>query len=130
MISITQLLRPEMRKTITLLACLALSVCAMADTRQTVTVGGETVEGVVKSITFDGDDVVLGLDDNTTMTASMADVSISLYYQGVADGINGVAGDSRVPAGVYSISGQYMGNSVEGLPKGVYIMGGKKLVIK
>lgn len=32
--------------------------------------------------------------------------------------------------GVYSLSGQYMGNSVEGLQKGIYIVNGKKMVIK
>lgn len=32
--------------------------------------------------------------------------------------------------GVYSLSGQYMGNSVDGLQKGIYIVNGKKMVIK
>lgn len=32
--------------------------------------------------------------------------------------------------GVYSLSGQYMGNSVEGLQKGIYVVNGKKMVIK
>ena len=32
--------------------------------------------------------------------------------------------------GVYSLSGQYMGNSVDGLQKGIYIVNGKKVVIK
>ncbi len=32
--------------------------------------------------------------------------------------------------GVYSLSGQYMGNSTEGLQKGIYIVNGKKMVIK
>ena len=36
-----------------------------------------------------------------------------------------VGGDTRV----YSISGQYMGNSTDGLSKGVYIVGGRKIVV-
>ena len=32
--------------------------------------------------------------------------------------------------GIYSLSGQYMGNSVDGLQKGIYIVNGKKMVIK
>lgn len=119
-----------MRKTITTLAFIAVSVCAAADTSQTVTVGGETVDGFVTSITFDGDNVVLVLEDAAPIEAPMADVAVSLGYQGVADGIGAVTGGSLTPVGVYSVSGQYMGDSAEGLPKGVYIIGGKKLVIK
>ena len=33
-------------------------------------------------------------------------------------------------AGVYSISGQLMGNSLQGLPAGLYIVNGKKIVIR
>lgn len=33
-------------------------------------------------------------------------------------------------ADIYTISGQHVGNSLEGLPKGVYIVNGKKMLIK
>ena len=118
-----------MKKTIALLACAAAGVCAMADTGQQVTVGGEALGQFVTSIAFDGDDVVLTLEDNTTITAPMDGVAVSLDYRGVTDGIDRPAAGPRA-AGVYTISGQYAGDSAEGLPKGVYIVGGKKLVIK
>lgn len=35
-----------------------------------------------------------------------------------------------VPTEVYSVNGQFMGNSLEGLPKGVYVVNGKKMVVK
>ena len=119
-----------MKKITSLLACAALCSAAMADTGQRVTVGGEQLEGFVTSIAFDGDNVVLTLEDNTTLTAPMEGVAVSLAYQGVADGIGQPEAGGPRPAAVYTISGQYVGNSAEGLPKGVYIVGGKKLVIK
>ncbi len=120
-----------MKKIASLLACAALCSAAMADTVQRVTVGGGQVEGFVTSIAFDGDNAVLTLEDNTTITAPIDGVAVSLAYQGVADGIGTVpADDGRSPDAVYTISGQYAGTSPEGLPKGVYIVGGKKLVVK
>ena len=53
--------------------------------------------------------------------------------EGVADSISltevsgmAIHGSQRV----YSVSGQLMGTSTEGLPKGIYIMNGKKFVVK
>ena len=31
---------------------------------------------------------------------------------------------------VYNLSGQCVGNSLEGLPKGIYIKGGKKFIVR
>lgn len=31
---------------------------------------------------------------------------------------------------VYNLKGQYVGDSLEGLPKGIYIAGGKKYIVK
>ena len=119
-----------MKKTIALLACAAAGVGAMADTGQQVTVGGEALGKFVTSISFDGDDVVLTLEDNTTITAPMDGVAVSLDYRGVTDGIGRTAAAGPRAAGVYTISGQYAGDSAEGLPKGVYIVGGKKVIVK
>ena len=118
-----------MKKTIALLACAAAGVGAMADTGQQVTVGGEALGKFVTSIAFDGDDVVLTLEDNTTITAPMDGVAVSLDYRGVTDGIVRPAAGPRA-AGVYTISGQYVGTSLDNLQKGIYIVNGKKVIKK
>lgn len=62
---------------------------------------------------FDDNDIVEVGDDNVTAIES----------------INGV--DIRPVTGkVYNMAGQYVGNSLEGLSKGMYIVNGKKIVVK
>ena len=60
-----------------------------------------------------------------------------LYYFGdhSKDDVTGVEGietanptDANLP--VYSLQGQRMGNTLEGLPRGIYIRGGKKILVK
>ena len=56
-----------------------------------------------------------------------------LYYYGTADptAINGIAADnSEAPAGVYNLQGQYVGPTTNGLAKGLYIVGGQKVIIR
>lgn len=119
-----------MKKTFAVSVCVAASLCAQADTHQTVTVGGEAIDKFVTTITFDGDDVVLGFADGSSVEAPMADVAVRLSYDGVADAMPSPDAGPAAPAPIYSLGGQYVGTSAEGLPKGVYISGGKKLVIK
>lgn len=38
--------------------------------------------------------------------------------------------DTRIVTGVYDLTGRRVGNSVEHLPRGLYIVNGKKLLIK
>ena len=56
-----------------------------------------------------------------------------LYYYGTADptAINGIAADnSEAPASVYTLQGQYVGPTTNGLAKGLYIVGGQKVIIR
>lgn len=59
--------------------------------------------------------------NNTTAAA------INLSF-GDATGINGVAADAEKNVKVYNVNGQYVGTSLEALPKGLYIVGGKKVL--
>ncbi len=119
-------------KIIVTLGCFVLScLSAEADTKQTVTISGVESTQTVTQITFDGDNVTLTFSDNTTQTEDMADVSIALEYS-TSTGISEVLqteladGDNRV----YNLKGQLVGNSLEGLRKGIYITNGKKVVVK
>lgn len=102
-----------------------------ADTQQTVTVNGSPVEKFVEKLTFNGDQVTLFFDDTSSQTEDLSLVSIDLVYgtSGISDiQTNGVDGmrDGRI----YSVSGQYVGTSKDKLKKGIYIVNGKKFIIK
>lgn len=56
---------------------------------------------------------------------SAANVNINF---GDATGISGVEADAVKAAKVYNLSGQYVGTSLEALPKGIYVVGGKKVL--
>ena len=45
-------------------------------------------------------------------------------------GINDAKGDKLNDGVVYNLQGQKVGNSLEGLPKGIYIKDGKKQMVK
>lgn len=59
--------------------------------------------------------------NNTTAAA------LNLSF-GDATGIDGVAADAEKNVKVYNVNGQYVGTSLEVLPKGLYIVGGKKVL--
>lgn len=103
----------------------------MADNKQTVTIGGSTVEGkTVTEITFDGDNVTLKFSDNSTQTEDMSLVKLAFTYDGTT-GIQQVEHVQKALQGkVYNLNGQLVGTSTEGLTKGVYIVNGKKVIIK
>ena len=75
---------------------------------------------------------------NTSTTAkrgnSPENVSFSFGGDNTADGITKVHfGDQTLDVyngKVYNLNGQYVGDSLENLPKGIYIAGGKKYVVK
>ena len=113
-------------------ACLAmLAIAGQADTGETVMVNGSVVEGFVTKITFDGDNAVMLFADGKTQAADMSQVNIELSYDGGDVAIKDVtAAQGKVDGRIYTIGGQYAGDSPDGLSKGIYIVNGKKIVIK
>lgn len=61
------------------------------------------------------------------INGSTAGAALNLSF-GDATGINGVAADAEKSVKVYNVNGQYVGTSLEALPKGLYIVGGKKVL--
>ena len=107
-----------------------LSANVMADNKQTVTINGQTVEKTVTEITFDGDKVTLLYSDNSSQSEDMSLVQLAFSY-GDATGITKLETIKEALQGkVYNLNGQLVGTSVEGLAKGVYIVNGKKVIIK
>ena len=61
------------------------------------------------------------------INGSTAGAALNLSF-GEATGIDGVAADAVKSVKIYNVNGQYVGTSLEALPKGLYIVGGKKVL--
>lgn len=101
-----------------------------AETEQTVIINGTEIDKFVSNLTFNGNNVTLQFDDNTSQTEDMSKVSISLSYENTTGITNITSMDNSGKSKVYNINGQYMGKDANALNKGVYIINGKKTVIK
>ena len=118
-----------MKKAYLLLLAGMLSTAVFAGNKQTVTIEGQVIEKTISEITFDGDNVVLHYADNTSATEDMSLVTLSFSY--TTTGISQVEGIKKALQGkVYNLQGQCVGSSLQGLSKGVYIVNGKKVIIK
>lgn len=118
-----------MKKAYLLLLAGMLSAAVFAGSKQTVKIDGQVIDKTVTEIAFDGDNVVLHYADNTSDNGDMSLVTLSFTYQ--TTGISQVEGIKQALQGkVYNLQGQCVGSSLQGLSKGVYIINGKKVIIK
>ncbi len=114
-------------KTVTGLCLLALSQSAFADTTIITTVDGVTIAKELTKLTFNDNIVNMTFSDNTTETAEMSLVSITLDHNSAIESILADPGKAK---GVYNLRGQYLGESPEGLQSGFYIIDGNKIFVK
>lgn len=118
-----------MKKISLLLLGSLLFVNAMADNKQTLTINGSQIAQTVTQIAFDGDHVILTYSDNSSLTTDMSGVKIAFEYG--TTGISQVNTAEKALVGkVFNLNGQLVGTSTEGLAKGVYIVNGKKVIVK
>lgn len=118
-----------MKKAYLLLLAGMLSTAVFAGSKQTIKIDGQVIEKTVSEITFDGDNVVLQYSDNTSDQADMSLVTLSFTYP--TTGISQIEDIKKALQGkVYNLQGQYVGSSLQGLSKGVYMINGKKVIIK
>ena len=119
-----------MKKAYLLLLAGMLSTAVFAGSKQTVKIDGQVIDKTVTEITFDGDNVVLQYSDNTSDNGDMSLVTLSFSYS-TTTGISQVEGIKQALQGkVYNLQGQCGGSSPKGLSKGVYMINGKKVIIK
>ena len=113
-------------KKLFLLGMLCLSVAAMADDVQKIDVSK------VSKITFEGDNVVITYNNGTaTTTADMATVVLDFSSAtGVEERVVLLEKEGLEGKAVYNLNGQQVGNSAARLAKGVYIINGKKVIVK
>ena len=122
-----------MNRKFCLLAFVAmLAVATWGDNKQTVTVNGTTQSQAVKRITFNGDEIVLVFADNTQKTVEMTAVKIDFVYDNVENSVFYQMETPKVKeqTGIYNLNGQSVSDTREKLPKGIYIVDGRKGVVK
>ena len=120
-----------MKRFFWLFFAMALVSSVVAENKQTVCVGGLPVGKVVKQITFEGDNVVLTYADESTQQEDMSLVSLSFVY-GDVTGISQpeVVRPVVCQGKVFNLNGQFVGTTTVGLSKGIYIVNGKKWIVK
>lgn len=122
-----------MKTTILRLSLCALSVCgvltAKADSTVATTVNGNHETRELVRITFDGDYAILNFADNTTETADMSLVSVTLSHEDKT-AIDEIIADPQKPRGVYNLRGQRIADTPDGLKEGIYIVNGQKVLVK
>lgn len=75
----------------------------------------------------EGKETMKGFRAYFLVPKNTAGAALNLSF-GDATGINGVAADAEKNVKVYNVNGQYVGTNLEALPKGLYIVGGKKVL--
>ena len=141
-----------MRKILSVAAVLLLmSVSfAKAESKQTLTINGQTVESVVTRITFEGDNVVLHFKGGDSQTADMDAVVLGFEYspttaisvlRGTVDNYLNLAGlDEGTVVSIYDAQGKLITTttareakavlSVSTLRSGVYVLKAGRQIVK
>lgn len=117
-----------MRRHLLTIALSLFCLSALADDGQTVTIDGQTIDKTVNKITFDGDVITLHFKEGGTQDVNMRNVDVKIAFQLDPTGLEKVEVNAPKNNKIYNLRGQYMGNNLNMLPAGVYIVNGKKVV--
>lgn len=88
------------------------------------TIWGVTAEGKLAKI--NADTTMKGLRAYFVFQTNTA--AAKLNFDGETTGINNIETNAAVNGKVYNLNGQYIGNSLNGLKKGIYVVNGKKVI--
>ena len=88
------------------------------------TIWGVTAEGKLAKI--NEGTTMKGLRAYFVFPTSAA--AAKLNFDGETTGINSIETEATVNGKVYNLNGQYVGNSLNGLKKGIYVVNGKKVI--
>lgn len=105
------------------------AVNAQADSKVTTVVNGREIPKDLTKLTFSDKIVTLTFSDNTSETAEMELIAITLDHS-ENSAISEILADPKKARGVYNLKGQYLGEKPEGLSKSIYIVNGQKVCVK
>ena len=106
-----------------------LAATALADSKVTTVIDGRQIPKDLTKLTFSDKTVTLTFSDNSTETADMSLVSITIDHSSQS-AITEVIADPKKATGVYNLKGQYLGESPKNLQSGFYIVNGEKIYVK
>ena len=122
-----------MKKLLRLSICLAAlcpALSVMAESKVVTTVNGTAETRELVRITFDGDYAILNFADNSTETADMSLVSVTLSHDDDNTALKNILSNPQKARGVYNLRGQRIADTPEGLKEGIYIVNGQKVLVK
>ena len=101
----------------------------------------DTVSFSLNNLTVDGNytlvipEAYILIEDNNVMSASLEityefNLDAGVFSDGHTVGVSSLNSEFVAPTGVYNLQGVKVGDSVEGLAKGLYIVNGKKVLVK
>lgn len=111
------------------LGILAISTLAYADSKVSTFIDGTPVNKDLVKMTFNDRTVTLTFSDNSTRTADMDVVAVTLDHS-ASSAVADIIEDPKKAKGVYNLLGQYLGESPVGLQPGFYIVDGNKIYVK
>ena len=106
----------------------AMTFTSIADSKITTTIDGQEVNKELTKLSFDDGNVILTFSDNTTETAPMNMVSISIDH--AQSSIDQIITDPKKANGVYNLKGQYLGETPQGLKQGIYNVNTQKIYVR
>lgn len=123
-------MKTMMRKSLLLVCALSAGMTVWADDKATqeVLIDGQTVTKNISKITFEGDNAVLTFADESRETVDMESVVINFAYTTL--GVHRVEKAEVKEQKVYNLKGMHVKNTTAGLSKGVYVVDGKKVIVK
>lgn len=101
---------------------------AWSNAKTEITVSGSVQMRELVSMEFDGDNVVLTYTDGQIQKVDMSTVSVRFLYDQTA--LENITVDGVGSELIYNLNGQCLGTNQEDLPHGIYIINGKKVVIR
>lgn len=119
-------------KQLRLILVIILSACWIGSwAKGEQTINGLTIGKSAKKITFSGEKAMIVYADGSKQTENMGLIQLTFTYS-TNGGIKKIetAGQKLVDTRVYNLNGQYVGTTLNGLSKGVYIVNGKKMIVK
>ena len=128
-----------MKKLLSLATALMLGVSAMAEdyTLYYDAADGTTNKSMaavtqLRKLTFENGNVVLTYKDGTTSSTAIADINRLFFATPEAVGIDEVKEETLSNAfkGIYDLTGRKLSVSKDNLPKGIYIVDGKKIIVE
>ncbi len=115
-----------MKKIFFILSIMLMGLCAPVSAVQAIDVTQ------ISKVTFDGDNVIVTYKDGTTPsgTFDMSEIVLDFSNVTAVERVEAAKPFGIANKTIYNMQGQAVGNDISALKSGLYIVEGKKIIIK